>query len=263
MTTLEKLDMNVKQANSDFQAIKDKIEEKGVAIADGTRTADYASKVDEVYKAGRKSQYDESWDASSNVIDWTYRFAGAWWNNTTFVPNYDLILSGNSYCCFNGNRYYGDLVELLKNRGITLTTTKVTNCSMLFAYSHFTRIGEIDLTNAVNLSNTFNSMIYLHTIEKLKVTADNKFDGAFNSVSALENIIIEGTIGQNGFNVQWSTKLSKASITSIINALSATTSGLTVTFSKTAVNNAFSGGSTGEEWINLIATKSNWNISLV
>ena len=64
------------------------------------------------------------------------------------------------------------------------------------------------------------------------------------------------------------TLLSKASITSIINALSSTTSGLTVTLSKTAVNTAFetesggADGSTSQEWLALATTKSNWTISL-
>jgi hypothetical protein len=66
-------------------------------------------------------------------------------------------------------------------------------------------------------------------------------------------------IGQKNFNVHWSPKLSKASIESIINALSSTTSGLTVTISKTAKEAAF----TSAEWSALIATKSNWTISLV
>ena len=91
----------------------------------------------------------------------------------------------------------------------------------------------------------------------------------FTNCFQLQNLTIEGIIGQNGFNVQWSTKLSKASITSIINALSETTSGLTVTLSKTAVNNAFetsagaADGSTSEEWTTLEGTKTNWTISLV
>jgi hypothetical protein len=66
-------------------------------------------------------------------------------------------------------------------------------------------------------------------------------------------------IGQKNFNVHWSPKLSKASIESIINALSSTTSGLTVTISKTAKEAVF----TTEEWATLIATKPNWTISLV
>ena len=46
------LETNIRQANADFVAIKNKIVEHGVEIAAGTRTADYAQKVDAVYEAG-------------------------------------------------------------------------------------------------------------------------------------------------------------------------------------------------------------------
>lgn len=212
---------------------------------------------------GRQAQYEESWASSSNSKIWNLRFAGVFWNNTTFAPNHDLILEENCYYCFNQNQYLGDLVELLERLGKTFDTTKATNCGGLFGFSLFTRIGECNLTNVSDLSSTFSNMVYLHTIDKLVISERTTFYNTFNNDKELVNLIVEGVIGQNGFNVQWSTKLSKVSITSVINALSSTTSGLTVTLSKTAVNNAFSGGSTGEEWLNLIATKSNWNISLV
>ena len=48
----------------------------------------------------------------------------------------------------------------------------------------------------------------------------NPFIYAYN----LEEIIIEGTIGQNGFNVQWSNKLTHDSLLSILNALEDKTS---------------------------------------
>lgn len=54
MATLE---MNVRQVNSDFQAIKDKIVEHGVEVADGTKTAEYASKIVDVFGAGKASVY--------------------------------------------------------------------------------------------------------------------------------------------------------------------------------------------------------------
>lgn len=57
MATLE---MNVNQANSDFQSIKTAITDKGVTIDDGTKTSEYASKVEEVYEAGQQSMVDES-----------------------------------------------------------------------------------------------------------------------------------------------------------------------------------------------------------
>lgn len=52
MATLQE---NIRRVNSDFQAIKAKIVEKGVEVADGTKTSEYASKVDAVYEAGKKA----------------------------------------------------------------------------------------------------------------------------------------------------------------------------------------------------------------
>ena len=89
------------------------------------------------------------------------------------------------------------------------------------------------------------------------VDENTLFTSTFIQCNALENLTIDGTIGQNNFNLKDSTKLSKASIESVIDALSTTTSGLTVTFSKTAVDNAF----TADEWAALKATKSNWDIT--
>ena len=82
----------------------------------------------------------------------------------------------------------------------------------------------------------------------------------------VQNLIIEGTIGQNGLNLQHSKKLSKESITSVINALSTSTGGLSITLSKTAVDNAFYNnivvGSNTMEWGQLVASRSNWTINL-
>lgn len=51
------LDENVEQTESDFQAIKDKIVEHGVEVVDGTKTAEYASKIVDVFGAGKASVY--------------------------------------------------------------------------------------------------------------------------------------------------------------------------------------------------------------
>jgi hypothetical protein len=75
----------------------------------------------------------------------------------------------------------------------------------------------------------------------------------------LEELYCEGTLDITGLNLKDSTKLNKASIESIISVLSTTTTGLSITLSKTAVNNAF----TTDEWNALIGTRTNWTISLV
>jgi hypothetical protein len=122
---------------------------------------------------------------------------------------------------------------------------------------------DIGLHGQTSYVGTFQNDRSLHTIEVLRCIAETTYHNTvFFNCNALENLTIEGVIGQNGFDVRYSTKLSKASITSVINALSATTSGLTVTLSKTAVERAF-GSTTSTEWSALVATKSNWNISLI
>ena len=263
MTTLEKLNMNVKQVNSDFQAIKNKIVANGVDVADGTRTAEYAAKVDEVYEAGKKSQYDEFWDAyqrEGKRVSYQYGgFGGEGWTDETYKPKYP-VRPVYAYQMYTG---------CMMTEVLNVDTSLANALGQLFYVCHnLIRVGVISTVSvepiADSLSYAFARCEKLVTIDKIIVNENVVFSTTtFYNSTSLENLIIEGTIGQNGFNVQWSTKLSKASIISIINALSTTTSGLSVTLSKTAVNNAFDGGSEGAEWLALRATKSNWTISLV
>lgn len=117
-------------------------------------------------------------------------------------------------------------------------------------------------------NNMFNGCSSLTTIQQLDLTSGSYINTMFTGCTSLVNLTMTGTIKSSGFNVSPCVKLSKDSITSVINALSSTTTGKSVTLSKTAVNTAFetsSGagdGSTSEEWTTLIATKFNWTISL-
>lgn len=119
-------------------------------------------------------------------------------------------------------------------------------------------IEDIGICPAYSYNATFANCRKLKRIAKMTVDETSSYIETFVQCVSLEELTIAGTIGRNGFDVHWSTKLNKASITSIVNALSSTTSGLTVTLSKTAVNNAF----TTDEWNALIATKQNVTISL-
>ena len=107
-------------------------------------------------------------------------------------------------------------------------------------------------------------------IQKLGVVANQGFTNTFNNCRSLTEIRFDGEIGQGGLDLHWSTKLSKESIESIIDALSDTTSGLSITLSMAAVDNAFYDpdgedviGSTSSAWAWLLDTKPNWTISLV
>jgi hypothetical protein len=198
---------------------------------------------DDVYEAGKKAELDRFWDAyqeNGNKTDYGYAFSGTGWTDETYKTiKYEI---GSPKAFAGLYRYNNKVTDTVKG---------------------------IDCKNSTKLLNVFDGAEKLKTIRKFKVYSNNTFASVFNNCNSLEERYIEGVIGQNGFNVQWSTKLSRDSLMRIINALSTETSGLSVTLSKTAVNKAFetnegaNDGSTSAEWLALANTKSNWTISLV
>lgn len=229
--------------------------------------------LDAAYEAGVKSEYDRFWDDyqnNGNLNRYEYAFAGMGWTDELFKPKYDIITTGWSAYMFRTTQIT-DIVANTIDRGIKLDTNGATALNEMFAYaSYLKRVPPLDFSNCGEASAVFIYCNVLETIMKLIVHENLKwYKSCFQNCRALVNLTIEGTIGTNNFDVQWSTKLSRASITSIINALSTTTSGLTVTLSKTAVNTAFetasgaADGNTSADWLALVATKPNWTISLV
>jgi len=229
------------------------------------------------YEAGTKNglpaTWDSFWDAfqmNGARVNYELAFSNGW-TKDTFKPKYNIKPTGSSQKTFAKSKIAGDLVKILEDCKVELDTSMCTNLTMFFTATQFTRIGIINLTKSITTYGIFASWepSYLETIDKLIVSPTNVFDTTFRGCTALKNLTIEGTIAQNGFNMQWSTLLSEASIKSIINALSDTTSGLTITLSKAAVDKAFetspqaSDGSQSAEWTALEGTKTNWTISLV
>ena len=217
-----------------------------MSIADKLITI--AENEQKVYHAGKQAEYNKFWDIfQENGLRNNYQsvFDGAvskCWTDANYNPKYPItigIISG-------GNLMY---------RNCLITDTKV---PIIYADG---------LTGTI--STVFSNAGYLKTIPELHVVEGLTYTVAFQNLKALEDLTVTGVIGGDGFNVQWSTLLSKASITSIINALSSTTTGLTVTLSLAAVNTAFetstgaNNGSASTAWTTLIATKTNWTISLV
>lgn len=215
---------------------------------------------------GGKSSYDEFWDTfQMNGTRAQYDnaiFGGSSWYDARFKPKYDIKITGNANQVFVNSKIQ-DFKGCIQRAGINFTFDGITSAQNMFQYSQINNLPSMDFSKATSgwaLSGAFESCTYLKSIDKIIVSESTTFraDNTFYGCKALEDIIIEGTLGTNGLDLHWSTKLSKASIESIINALSTTTSGLTVTLSQTAVNNAF----TTSEWQALEATKTNWTISL-
>ena len=196
-----------------------------------------------VYDAGYKKHYDFFWDGMlnyGNPANYINRFR-RWTNTEIYQPNHNIVHS----------------------------TSAATSAQDTFREAFFTDLKVDNVFSDVSILNYFcygcSSLVNARTMH---VTEKTSYSTPFGGCSKLEEIRFNGIIGKNGLSFKDSTKLSKTSIESVIEHLSSTTSGLTVTFSRTAVNKAFetssgaADGSTSTEWTTLVATKSNWTIAL-
>ena len=208
---------------------------------------------------GKQAEYDSFWDAFQDYgrrTNWRNGCSGEGWNDETFKPKYPFA-PDDSYMMFSKS-------------GITHLPVEVDfskTGSMQYCFQMASALLELPtIRNGGSMYGAFNGCTSLHTIEKivlLKPITGNGFNGTFTNCTALVNIAFEGENIEASISFQPCAFLSHDSIVSVINNLSTTASGQTATFSKTAVNNAFEGGSEGAEWKALIGTKSNWTISLV
>ena len=215
--------------------------------------------------AGEVLAYDRFWDAyqqNGTLTNYERCFAGRGWTADTFKPKYNIVPVTTTHMFSASCLSNCDLDELAANAGITIDFSNATTFTEPFTWGNVAKVGTIDTRSASSLTAIFAYAHKLQTIRLLILKEDGSQtfgNNSFVSCNALVDLTIQGKIGTTGLNLQWSTKLSKASITSVVNALSATTSGLSITLSKTAVNNAF----TTAEWSELAGTKSNWTINLV
>lgn len=260
MTIAEK----ILQLKRDF----DEVYEAGKAEG-GDTTAAYEQGVAD----GKQAEYDAFWDAyqnNGNRTDYSAAFSGIGWNSKTLIPKYDVVPKVAAQI-FARDSFGGDLAEHFERIGVRLDFSQATTIVEPFYMTGVTRVGVLDTRSTSSLNSLFSySGNKLKTVDCLILKDDGSQtfgNNSFINCTGLTNITVQGKIGRT-VNMQWA-PLSKASLTSVINALSTTTSGLSITLSKTAVNNAFAtsegaaDGSTSSEWLNLIATRSNWTISLV
>lgn len=161
-----------------------------------------------------------------------------------------------------------------KNMGVItakeLDLSEVTNFQAMFDHtSGFTEIELIDARNGTNFTAMINENYSLKKIGKfiLKDDGSQTMQNSMFSAHALEEIRIEGKFGSD-VNFRYGKYLTYESLLSIVNALSTTTTGKTITLNKIAVNNAF-GINVDDvttypeesEWYILRNSRSNWNFS--
>lgn len=237
----------------------------------------------EGYDAGKKAEYDAFWDDyqdNGNRTNYSSAFAGPGWGKNRLCPKYDIIPT-NAYMLFYQNPTVFDFVEWLESLGLVADFSSSRDFSYTFGACGITRVGTIDTRTAGRMNGTFTGSANLKTIDKiiLRDTGETVFiSGTFNGLTALENITFEGVIGQD-LDFQWSTRLTWTSIESIVNHLSDTTTGKTLTLSKTAVDESFTfwfdsgdpdtsypipgSDENNPYWPSLRDSKPNWTITLV
>ena len=221
---------------------------------------------------GMQTEYDRFWDAYQNYGNkTTYNSAFFEWDEKIFYPKYDIKPLTVSAMFQYFNRYGGNLLDLkkrLEECGVVLDCSNSYGVvSYMFYLAYVSVVPELNLAGTGNLNQTFDSS-KIETIEKLIVGEKNTFTKTFDNCAELINIVMEGTIASS-VSFPHSNKLSKNSIVSILNTLSSTVTGQTLTLNSEAVNTAFetsfgvADGSSSEEWTSLVASKTNWTITLV
>lgn len=196
---------------------------------------DMATEQDAVFEAGKKAERIEMWSAVQNGglrENYPQCFASAF-NERNFYPAFDFNVKNGLYM-FRSFAFNGDLDQRLKDCGVVLNTENISNANGLFNYaSSVTKLPHLVLTSPITLSLAFQSMIELKSLE-VTFGRETSYSDTFHTCKALENLLVHGTIGQNGFKVSDSTKLTHDSLMSIINCLEAKTSGTwTVTLGTT------------------------------
>ena len=261
---------NIKKINDKLDLVYETAYDKGYQTGYGES---YDKGFDKGFIDGKQAEYDKFWDiVQENGKRENYQsvFCQNAWKDEMFYPKYDFVPTRA-----NAMFQYSSLTTLaskLKQQGIKLDTSKLTGtlAIQMFQGSNIKDIPEMDLRNCINIGYIFGSNAKVETIEKFIISeqANTGLGTCFMQAYDLKHCIFDGVLAITGMDLHWSTLLDKESIISLVNILSTTTSGLTVTLSLQAVNKAFEtsenakDGSNSTEWQTLVNTKQNWTINL-
>ena len=226
--------------------------------------------IPKVYEAGKvsgsgsgDSYYDEFWDAyqeNGNRNQYIYAFAGRGWTDVSFKPKYTINCGTGTMYMFSGTN-----IENLDTS--KLDTSKVVRYSYMFAGNTTTtttkNIGALDISSATQIDYIFNYCTRLEVIDLLKFPSNpTQITGAtnaFQKCEKLREIRIDGVIGV-GLDFKWSVDLSADSLKSIVEHLSDSVTGQTLTLPTTAESTYNAKYGEGA-WATLIAPIINWTFA--
>ena len=235
-----------------------------------------------VYESGKQAAWSDFWDAIQNKgqrTDYNYAFQKTGFTTESFKPKYDLCPTKGYYMFFDCGITDDPIEEISeKALGVKFDTSQCVDIRALFYGVRAKKVGTISALSSTTsadfvLQHLFAYSTCIEEIEKIILKDDGSqgFNDSFIWCSRLREIRFDGVIGKN-LSFQYS-PLSKESIANednsgIFNCLSDTASGKTLTLKLSAVQKAFetssgaNDGNTSEEWLALVASKSNWTITL-
>ena len=228
------------------------------------------------FEAGYSKSESDFWDVvQQNGSRTDYSWAFCAWGCEYLHPKHKVIPQGTDVAdiCYN--------MDSLKKIEAAYFDFSQVDRAATYNYSFggsatLEEIEDVNFMPAARYNYTFAWNSMLKTIAKITADENTLFDHSFDGCYNLENITFAGVIGQStSFN--YCSKLSRASIESIVNHLSDSATGKTLTLSKAAVDEEFAFffavGNTSEEipgthpdnpyWWPLRNTKSNWEIAYV
>ena len=159
--------------------------------------------------------------ANGNRANYSYAFMG--WDCEEIKPLYKVAPSSGSTLAmvFASNPTLKTVsAEYFDFSQANPGTSDTTGCYGTFmACGTLETIEDIGMPAPYGYNFTFANCNALKTIAKMRVNSNTKFNKVFNGCTSLETLIVEGTIGQNGFGLPSDCSLSATSLESIINAL--------------------------------------------
>ena len=261
---------NIKKINDKLDLVYETAYDKGYQTGYGES---YDKGFDKGFIDGKQSEYDRFWDSYQQYGNRTlygFAFAGVGWKQDTLKPKYLIKPSASTSQKNNGVNGMFSMCNWDQKPRIDYSLIKdkfdfseCTQAINLFSNAWIDNI-DVDLSNCTELNQTFGHGNNGSTPNiRLKVSEKAVFNKTFYWNSGKVTFTEDSVIGQNGLDLYRSTTMEKSHLTSVINALSTTTSGLAVTLSLIAVNKAFetsegaNDGSNSTEWKTLVNTKQN------
>lgn len=222
-------------------------------------------------EAGKEVAYDQFWDLyqdNGKRVDYSKAFAGLGWTEESFKPKYSLNGITSASRMFDGTGI-SNLTSAMIAMEKYLDLEGTLRTDYMFNQCNVVRVPPLDLRTVTNMEYMFYRAEKLEIIDCLTFADDGSQElGSrfFYRCEALKTLNVMGQLGCD-VDIRYS-PLNHYSIVGLVEHLSPTATGKTVTFSKTHVNKQYEtskdakNGTTSEAWRAIVALRPNWTITV-